>query len=124
MNRFRTPEFGEHYSADKLFDKLKKLSGRVLGLVLVKAFLLYGLLKTHDTPFPVKAAIIAALGYLICPIDAVPDVLPGGLVDDVALMAGLIASLDFLISDEIRRDAEKRAVIFTDGDDEEEEDEL
>ena len=126
MNIFPTPDYGDNYSSGKLFDKLKKLPGRVIGLVLVKAFLLFGLLKKHDTPLPVKAAIVAVLGYLICPLDAVPDILgPYGYADDIALMAGLIASIDFLITSDMKRDAEARAASFTDDDepDDDEDDE-
>lgn len=112
MNIFRVPDYGNYFSTEKLFEKLRKLSGKVLALVLVRAFLLYELLRKHDTPLPVRAAIVATLGYLVCPFDAIPDVLPGGFTDDVALMAGLIASIDYLISDEVRCKAKERAASF------------
>jgi uncharacterized membrane protein YkvA (DUF1232 family) len=49
-----------------------------------------------DTPFFLKAAMIAVIAYLLSPIDLIPDVLPLiGIVDDVAVVAlavGWIAS--------------------------------
>lgn len=45
-----------------------------------KAITLYALLKSSSTPAWAKAAIIGALGYFICPLDAVPDFLPVGFV--------------------------------------------
>ena len=39
------------------------------------------------------AAIVGALGYFISPIDAVPDMLPGGLVDDGGVLALVVATL-------------------------------
>ena len=37
--------------------------------------------------------IIGALGYFISPIDAIPDFLPGGLVDDGGVIATAVATL-------------------------------
>lgn len=36
---------------------------------------------------------LAALIYLVSPIDAVPDVIPGGLLDDAAILAYAIKQL-------------------------------
>ncbi|WP_321493931.1 DUF1232 domain-containing protein [uncultured Desulfobacter sp.] len=61
------------------------------------------LLKESSTPLWAKTAIIGALGYLICPLDAVPDPIPGiGFVDDLAVMALLISQIYAHINDDIR----------------------
>ena len=60
-----------------------------------QALLLYVMLTEQDVPNWVKASIIGALGYLICPIDAVPDFLPGGYLDDLAVMAMVLAKINF-----------------------------
>lgn len=106
------PDYERHYSSEKLTMKLKDLSGRALRLIVLKACLLYELLKAKETPYAVRLSIIAVLGYLICPIDAIPDPLPGGFVDDIALMMGILASLNNLISREIKQCAEERAEQF------------
>ena len=123
MNIFRTPDYEQNYSPGKLFEKLRSLPGKVVALVVIKAVILYELLKKRDTPYGVKIAIIGVLGYLISPVDAIPDFLPGGFTDDIALMAGLVASLDYLINAELRNKAEAKASDLSgDDDDEEEED--
>ena len=109
---FPSPPFGDHYSPKKLFKKLRALSGKVIALVVVKALLLYELLTTNDTPLAAKTAIIMVLGYLISPIDGFPDFLVGGYGDDVALMTGLIKSLESLITEEMRQRAESKASSF------------
>jgi uncharacterized membrane protein YkvA (DUF1232 family) len=44
-----------------------------------------------ETPFSAKATLIAAIGYFILPIDAIPDVLPViGFTDDAAVLAAAI----------------------------------
>ena len=116
MNIFTRAEYGHHYNHQKLFSKLQKLPGKILATLLFKTFLLYELLKEHDTSVFLKAAIVGTLGYLVCPIDAIPDMLPGGYIDDMALMTSLLAGIDHLISDEIKRKASVRAKHFKGGD--------
>lgn len=67
-----------------LRDKLIGVPSRIVE----KALLLYALLTARDTPAWVRALVLAALAYLINPLDAVPDALPGiGLADDLAVLA-------------------------------------
>jgi len=51
--------------------------------------------------FPVSAiiAFIAALAYLICPADAVPDIIPvAGFLDDAAVISLAISQFDSYIN--------------------------
>lgn len=49
---------------------------------------LYYVMKEDSTPLGAKATIVAALGYLICPIDLIPDVIPIlGFTDDAGALA-------------------------------------
>lgn len=42
----------------------------------------------REVPFRTIAAIVGALAYLLCPIDAIPDFIPViGLLDDAAVIA-------------------------------------
>ena len=53
-----------------------------------KALVLFYCLRDPETPKYVKLLIAAALGYLITPVDLLPDTLPVlGWVDDVAVLA-------------------------------------
>lgn len=67
------------------------LRDKLLGVpsnIVEKALLLYALLTARDTPAWVRALVLAALAYLINPLDLVPDVLVGiGLTDDLAVLA-------------------------------------
>ncbi len=108
MKRPTPPDYEQHYSPEKLVDKLKNLSAKALAMVALKAFLLHELLKEGRVPLVVKVAIITTLGYVICPLDAIPDPLPGGYADDVALMVGLLANLNPLITAEINERAQEK----------------
>ena len=44
------------------------------------------------TPAWAKAIIGAAIAYVICPLDAIPDIIPiAGWTDDIAVMGGVLA---------------------------------
>lgn len=79
-------------SIDRLFSKLKEIKG--VEELLEKAALLYVLLTDGDISYAFKAVIIAALLYLIDPIDAVPDIIPFvGLLDDLAVITAALKML-------------------------------
>lgn len=55
---------------------------------------IYNFMKDPNTPWIGKTIAIAALLYMISPIDAVPDFIPiAGLVDDVGIIAMALAKL-------------------------------
>lgn len=58
------------------------------------AIKLYVLLREPGVPIWAKVSIVATLAYFISPIDAIPDFLPGGYVDDLAAMTLLLGQLD------------------------------
>lgn len=48
---------------------------------------LYYCLQDKDTPKFVKLAVMGALGYVILPLDLIPDIFPGlGWLDDAAVI--------------------------------------
>jgi len=94
-------------SINKLMAKLKSIKG--LEELLEQAVLLYILLTDADVPKWVKAIVIAALLYLIDPVDAVPDVIPvAGLLDDLAVIAAAIKA----VTDHIRQHHRYQAEAF------------
>ncbi len=93
--------FRRYFSENAFFQKIRELTGTLLE----SAKLLYMVMSKENTPVGVKLAIVAALGYLICPFDAIPDFVPFGYTDDLAALTALIASLDSYITDDMRRKA-------------------
>lgn len=66
-----------------------------LALTLVYAFL------DERTPLWARTTILAALAYLLSPLDACPDPIPvAGLADDLATLLGAFASLAGVVSPE------------------------
>lgn len=92
-------DHGKHFSEEGFFDKL----GEIGGTLREYAVLLYLLMQDSETPVWTKVAIVAALGYLIWPFDTVPDLIPfAGYADDLAVLAGLIATLEDQITPAMR----------------------
>ena len=88
------------------WQKMYGLSGAYRALK-YKAILLWLLLKNDGVPLFVKTSIITALGYLITPIDLIPDFLLGGLVDDGAVLAGVLKLANSYVTYGMEEEAER-----------------
>ena len=65
--------------------------------------------QSPNCPTKIKAGIIGALGYLISPLDLIPDMLPGiGFADDAIAIATAVALAQIYITDEIRAQAKAK----------------
>ena len=77
------------------------------GLRLALAF--WYCLLDPDTPTRAKAIILAAVGYFILPVDAIPDVIPGvGHADDLGALALAVVAVLLHIKPDHRRRARER----------------
>ncbi len=100
-------QYAGNYSDEELQRKIVK--GGLGRNLLRKVYTLYEVLKAPDTPLWVKAGIIAVLGYFICPIDVIPDVLPVvGYSDDLAVIAGELAAIASYVTPQIEERVEDR----------------
>jgi len=100
------PAYAQHYSSPGFLSKLRSVA-RFLGEKTTwYALLLYYTLQSPSVPKRDKIAIMGALGYLILPLDLVPDFIPFlGLADDAAAI-----NLVFdLVRNDMTPEIEKRA---------------
>lgn len=102
-------DFEKAYSESNFWDKLatsaKKLGKEAVTNALKLFYCIY--LKKAD-PAQV-ATIVGALGYLISPADIVPDVLPGGLTDDAAVLTAVVGLLTCCADPEVDAAAKAKA---------------
>lgn len=62
--------------------------------------------RDPQTPRRVRLTLLAALGYFVLPIDAIPDIMPLiGFTDDAAVIAAAIAAVAGSITPEHREQA-------------------
>ena len=94
---------------ESFFDKILKYA-KVIGVNLIyKALQLYYVLQKPDVPAADKGIIIAALGYLISPLDFIPDPIPvAGYTDDALALALAIAKVSMYIDEEVNMLAKQR----------------
>lgn len=102
-------KYAEKYSESSFFDKIKN-TVKSAGLTLIyKAMQLYYVTENPNCPKKIKAAIFAALGYFIMPLDVIPDFTPiVGYSDDAAAIALALGLAQFYIDDEVNRKAKNK----------------
>lgn len=93
MDRHQTNQHEQYYSKQKLFAKIPKIIKSAGQKVIVPALQLYYAALDQETPKWAKRTIYGALGYLIFPIDTIPDVIPmAGFTDDLAVLLAALAT--------------------------------
>ena len=96
--------YEDNYSDSGFWNTAKKLGKKVLK----PALQLYYVLKEPSTPHNIKGMIIGALGYLILPVDLIPDFIPvAGYTDDFAALMAVIKMCSEHITPEIERKVEE-----------------
>lgn len=102
-DNYRRPE---HYSDDGFWSKVKNIAGKT---VLNPALELYYTAKSANTPTVAKGLAIGALGYLILPVDLIPDFIPvAGFSDDIVAMMTAIKSLAVYVTPDVKAKAESK----------------
>ena len=69
--------FTKHFSVSALNEKISYVAKMATTELIRTAISLYVILEETTVPILVKASIVGALGYFICPIDLILDFLPG-----------------------------------------------
>ena len=109
--------YQKNYSQNEFFDKILNYAKDIGASIIYKALQLYYVAQKPDVPLKVKAAIYGALGYLILPMDLVPDMIPVvGYGDDAAALVFALGVAHMYIDEDIRRKAKDKLVaIFGEG---------
>ena len=118
-------KYESEFSFDGLMNKIKE-SAKKAGLkAIYMALLLYYALESPTISTMDKAIIYGALGYFICPIDIVPDIIPFiGLTDDIAVLAWAFSRVKHNVNDMTREKAKTKLKIWFGNFDEAEIDDL
>lgn len=93
--------FGNDYSDEGFWEKVKKYAKAAGEGVIEPALKLYYAAQDPETPLWAKTVMIGALGYFISPIDAIPDLTPVvGYADDLGVMVAALATVAAHVKDE------------------------
>ena len=100
---------GKDYSEESFFEKILGYAKAIGANLIYKALQLYFVLQKPGVPATEKAIIIAALGYLISPLDFLPDIVPVvGYSDDAVAVGLAIVKASMYIDEEVNMLAKQK----------------
>ncbi|GEN53669.1 YkvA family protein [Halobacillus faecis] len=110
-------ERGRAYFSEKEYgEKLRTYSSRIGTKIVYYSLLLYYAFKSPDTPKKAKLTIAGALGYLILPVDVIPDFIPVvGFTDDSAVIIYAVYQVISHIDEHVKEQAQARLVKLFNG---------
>ena len=99
----------EAYSSWRFWRKVARYALVAGRKTILTAITLYYCMRDKDTPAWARGIIMGALGYLVLPVDLIPDAIPVvGFTDDWAALAGAIAAVSFYVKDEHKEKAAEK----------------
>ena len=114
------PEFmkyADKFSKREFVEKIARIAKSAGAKLVYAALILYYTLQSNKVSATNKAMIIGALGYLISPLDVVPDAIPiAGLTDDLAVLLFVLKKVWTDIDPEIQEKAKSRLSKWFDDD--------
>ena len=101
-------KYEQQYNDSSFLDKVTKY-GKLIGITaLYKAVQLWFVLQKPDVPAGTKVVIMGAVGYLIAPLDFLPDLLPVlGYTDDMVAITFALIKVQGYIDEEVERKSKK-----------------
>ena len=101
--------FANKFSPSDFVDKVARIAKRACAKLVYAALILYYTLQSDKVSKADKALIVGALGYMISPLDAVPDAIPiVGLTDDLAVLVYVLKKVWVNVEPEIKDKARAR----------------
>ncbi len=109
--------YKDKFSREKFVEKISRIAKRAGAKLVYAALLLYYTLENDKVSFKDKAIIIGALGYLISPLDVIPDAIPiAGLGDDLAVLVYVLHKVWGEVSEEVKQKAKNKLNTWFDAD--------
>ena len=95
--------YSNKFTSGEFLEKISKIAKRAGAKLVYVSLILYYTLQSDKVSIKDKAIIVGALGYLISPLDVVPDAIPIiGLGDDLAVLLYVLNKVGN-VSEESRR---------------------
>lgn len=117
--------YSNKFSKRDFVDKIARIAKSAGAKLVYAALILYYTLQSPKVSATNKAMIIGALGYLISPIDVVPDAIPiAGLADDLGVLVFVLKKVWTDVDPDIQVKARQRLAKWFDEDEIEEINEL
>ncbi len=102
-------KYKDKFSQQNFIEKIQRIAKRAGAKLVYIALILYYLMQSDKVSLKDKAIIIGALGYLISPIDIVPDAIPiAGLADDLAVLLYALGKVWSQVDDNLKDKAKEK----------------
>mgnify|MGYP000751704627 FL=1 len=101
--------YSNKFTASDFIEKISRIAKRAGAKLVYAAFILYYTLQSEKISVKDKAIIIGALGYLISPLDVIPDAIPiAGLGDDLAVLVYVLNKVWGNVSEDVKEKAKAK----------------
>lgn len=98
-----------NFSEFNFWETLKKYGTRLGQRTVYSSLLLYYAFKRSETPAWAKNIVVGVLGYLITPIDFIPDLTPIiGYTDDIGILSFGLVTIACFVNDEVKTTAKDK----------------
>ena len=102
-------KYKDSYSETGFWKKLGSAFLQIGEQLILKALTLFYSAKDDNTPKWAKGVIFGSLGYLIAPLDLIPDFIPAaGYTDDMMTITAAISIVALYIKDEHKERAKEQ----------------
>ena len=109
--------YANRFSASDFTEKISRIAKRAGAKLVYAALILYYTLQSDKVSTKEKAVIVGALGYMISPLDVVPDAIPiAGLTDDLAVLLYVLKRVWVDVDPEVKERAKSKLAKWFDDD--------
>ncbi len=110
-------QYKDKFSNTKFVEKIARIAKRAGAKLVYASLILFYTLESEKVSIKEKAIILGALGYLISPLDVVPDAIPiAGLGDDLAVLIYVLHKVWDDVSDDVKQKAKTKLMQWFDED--------
>ena len=101
--------YSDKFSTKGFVEKISRIAKRAGSKLVYLALVLFYTLQSKNVSVKDKALIIGALGYLISPLDVLPDAIPiVGLGDDLSVLVYVINKIWVDVPEDVKAKAKER----------------
>lgn len=102
-------QYKDKFTRKSFIEKISRIAKRAGAKLVYAALILYYTLESDKVSIKDKAVILGALGYLISPLDVMPDAIPiAGLADDLAVLIYVLKKVWSEVSEEVKAKAKAK----------------
>jgi len=108
-NKINLDRFRRFFSERNFWSVISRFAQRLGIKTVYTALLMYYAYRRKDTPFWAKNIVLGVLGYLLAPLDFLPDLTPLiGFTDDIGMLSFGLVAIAAYINQDVRTQARAR----------------